>query len=113
MTDTEIEYRFWFLSNKLIAIITMLSALVESKLTLEEIEYLKQEIRGTNDEKGLWTTYQLNGKLKNISLSLAYDGEEGNDMIHIRIITSADLKPKLEALDLFQALFKNLEVSDF
>ena len=43
----------------------------------------------------------------------ANDGEEGNDMIHIRIITSADLKPKLEALDLFQALFKNLEVSDF
>jgi len=34
-------------------------------------------------------------------------------MIHIRITTSADLKLKLEALDLFQALFKNLEVSDF
>lgn len=33
-------------------------------------------------------------------------------MIHIKIITSADLKPKLETLDLFQCLFKQLEIGD-
>ncbi len=47
-----------------------------------------------------------------MAVVLTYDSEEGTDMVHIKIKTVADLKPKLEALDLFQSLFKQLDIAD-
>src|ERR1700741_3465760 len=108
----EIEYVFWFWSDKLVGILTMLSHLADYKINEEEIELIKQELRGTNDEKNQWTTYKLDGKSNNMSLTFAFDSEEGKDMIHIKIKTSQDLKPKLEALNLFQCLFKQLDIAD-
>ena len=110
--DKEIEYGFWFWSDKLAGVLTMLSHLTDYKLDQEEIEFVKQELRGTNDEKNQWATYKLDGKANKMALAFAYDSEEGTDMIHIKIKTSADLKPKLEALDLFQCLFKQLDIAD-
>lgn len=49
---------------------------------------------------------------KNISIKLAFDNEAESDMIHIKIYTSTDLKPKLEALNLFQCLFKRLDIEE-
>lgn len=45
-----------------------------------------------------------------MKLKLAYDVEEGSDMIHIEIKTVADLKEKLEALNFFQSMFKELKI---
>ncbi len=105
MTDESIKYGFWFWSDKLVGVLTMLSYLADYKLDTPEIEYLRQELRGTNDELNKWTQYKLGGRLECIIINLAFDAEEGYDMIHIRINASANLKAKLEALSLFQSLF--------
>lgn len=110
MRDIEIEYGFWFWSDKLNGVLTMLSYLVEYRLDQNEIEVIRQELIGTNDERNQWTTYKFDGKLNNMELTFAFDDEEGNDMIHIKIKTSAELTPKLEALNLFQCLFKRLDI---
>ncbi len=112
MMHKEIDYGFWFWSDKLLGVLTMLSHLAGCQIGTEELEYLKQELQGTNDEENRWISYNLNGSLNSIKLSLAYDAEEGNDMIHLKIQATEDLMPKLEALDLFQSLFKQLEVAD-
>ncbi|TJZ49311.1 hypothetical protein FAZ15_22340 [Sphingobacterium olei] len=113
MFNKQIEYGFWFGSDKLVGVLTMLSYLIDYKIGEEEIKILKLELQGTNDEKNQWITHKLNGKLNSISLNLAYDDEEGSDMIHIKIKCSPNLKPQLEALNLFQTLFKNLDIADY
>jgi hypothetical protein len=110
--NTEIEYGFWFWSDKLIGILTMLSKLAGYQLDKEEIDIIHQELRGTNDDKNLWLTYHFEGKLNIMKLYMAYVAEQSTDMIFIKISTSADLKPKLQALDLFQSIFKQLEVEE-
>jgi hypothetical protein len=111
MTNIEIEYGFWFWSDKLTGVLTMLSYLVEYRLDPEEIEFIRQELLSTNNERNQWMTYKFDGKLNNMKLTFALDDEEGNDMIHIKVKTSAVLKPKLEALNLFQCLFKRLDIA--
>lgn len=112
VTEKEIDYRFWYWSDKFVGVLAMLSNLADYKLDNDEFNVIKQELRGTDDEKNQWTIYKLTGNAYNMTITMAYDAEEGTDMIHIRIKTSADLKPKLEALNLFQSLFKKLEIED-
>lgn len=86
----------------------MLSHLAEYDLCDDERKVIKMGLRGTNDEKNIWFDYSLKGNKYVIELSLAFDDEEGSDMLHMSIKTSVDLKQQIEMLDLFQAMFKEL-----
>lgn len=86
----------------------MLAHLANYELWEEEKEVIKKDLKTSDDESGTWSKYLLKGKQYTIALQLAYDTEQGKDMIHLDIQTSADLKEKLEALDLFQSLFSDL-----
>lgn len=108
----EIEYGFWFWADKLSAIVTMLSHLTKYNIDKEEIEAIKIDLIGTNDEQDRWSAWKLDGELYKMQLKFAYDKEEGESMIHIRIKTSVDLEQKLETLNLFQCLFKRLDIED-
>lgn len=96
--DKDIEYSFWFWADKLPSIMAVLSHLTDYKLDPDELETIRQELRGTNDEKNQWSMHKLDGKKHKMVLTFAYDAEDGPDMIHIKIKTSADLKPKLDGL---------------
>ena len=69
MTEKEIEYGFWFWTDKLVGVLTMLSYLIDYELEKDENEIVKQELRGTNDEKNQWATYKLTGKVNNMILT--------------------------------------------
>lgn len=75
-------------------------------------ELIRQKLRYTNDEENRWATYTFEDQRHQMTLFLAYDSEESPEIIHIKIKTVSDLKPKLEALDLFQCLFEQLDVVD-
>ena len=107
---TKFEYGFWFWSHKLTGILTALAEISKYDLSEIEIETMKQELIDTNDELNRWANYCFKGQLFTLSLELAHDAEEGKDMTHIRIQTTKDLKEKLEMLNLFQCLFKRLEI---
>ena len=106
--NQENEYGFWIWSNKLDPVLSMLAQIAEYDLWDEEREAIKIGLIGTNDEKNAWFDYVIKGKKHTIELKLAYDDEEGTDMIHLRIKTSMELKEKLETLNLFQSMFKEL-----
>lgn len=106
--NKDFKYGFWIWSNKLDPVLTMLSHIADYELTQEERGLIKEELQTTNDEKGIWSTYLLKGKQHEIELRLAYDDEEGTDMVHLKLVTSTELKEKLESLNLFQSLFKEL-----
>lgn len=104
------EYGFWFWSRKLDGIIRMLSYLSDYDIIEEEILSIELGLIGTSDEENIWTDYFLQGSKFKIDLRFSYDTEEGEDMIHIRIRTSDEIKDKIEMLNLFQCMFKNLEI---
>lgn len=104
------EYGFWFWSNKLEPIIRMISEIINCELFDGEIEVIKEELRNTNDEKEIWYSHLLTGKKIKLNIALAYDGEEGKDMIHIKILSEGNLRVKLETLNLFQSMFNKLEL---
>ncbi|MCE7995650.1 MAG: hypothetical protein HEP71_26970 [Roseivirga sp.] len=106
--NKDFKYGFWIWSNKLNPVLSMLSHLADYQLSAEERDLIKEELATTNDEKGVWSHYVLKCQQYEIELSLAYDGEEGADMVHLKLLTSAELKEKLESLNLFQSLFKEL-----
>ena len=103
------EYGFWFWSSKLEAIILMVAQLTDCKIVDGEIDVIKNELKNTNDQKGIWYSHQLNNSNNQLKIKLAYDDEEGMDMIHIRILTNVHLKTQLETLNLFQSLFSKIE----
>lgn len=104
------EYEFWFWGHKLSGILYMLAEL--SKYTLDEfdLETIQQQLTGTNDELNLWTDYEFHGSQFPMTIQFAYDAEENHAMIHVKIKTTIDLKDKLVALNLFQSMFKELEI---
>lgn len=106
--SNQIEYGFWFWKENFPAILTMLAALSKYEIDEEEFEIIKQDLRGTNNDRNEFLNYTLNGKLYELKLRLAYDGDN-NDIAFITITTNKSLRDKLEALDLFQSLFRNLE----
>jgi len=110
--ENEIEYQFWFWSHKLTGVISMLAILSKYELDKIELEAINHHLIGTNDELNQWTKYQLEGKKYNMGLKLAYDSEEKSDMIHIKIKTASVLMEKLEALNLFQCMFKKLDLEN-
>jgi hypothetical protein len=105
----KIEYGFWIWSHKLTGVISMLAVLSNYDLDEMEVEIIKQELIGTNDELNQWANYRFEGKDFKMDLQFAYDAEERSDMIHIIIRTTSILKNKLEMLALFQSMFKELE----
>lgn len=90
----------------------MLSELAKYKISQDEIEAIKVGLVDTSDEKNNWFDYVLHGETYKVNLRLAYDTEEGTDMIHINIQTSFELEQKIHALDLFQSLFRQLDVAN-
>lgn len=104
------KYGFWFWSYKLEAIIAMIAELISYELSDDEIALIKEALTSTNDEREIWYSHPLNGLKTELRIELAYDGEEGEEMIHIRIHTTEDMRIKLETLDLFQSLFGKLEL---
>ena len=102
------KYGFWFWSNKLDPILSMLAYLAEYNLWDEEREVIKIGLNGTNDEKNIWFDYLIEGKMYSLGLKFAFDDEEETDMICISIETSIELKEKLESLNSFQCMFKEL-----
>lgn len=107
-----IDYGFWFWSHKLAGILAMLAQLSKYELDQIEVETIRHELIGTNDELNQWTNYQFAGQKFNLEIRLAYDAEEKPDMIHIRIKTEPALGEKLEALNLFQCMFRELEIEN-
>ena len=86
----------------------MISHLAEYDLWDEEREAIMLGLNGTNDEKVIWFDFLLKGNLYSIKLKFAYDDEEGPDMIHLGIETSHQLREKLESVNLFQSMFREL-----
>ena len=74
-----------------------------------EPEVIMAGLAGTSDEKGKWFEWQFLGKEHTIKMELAYEEEQPN-MIIINVTTDDVLKEKLEAMNLFQCLFKELEL---
>jgi hypothetical protein len=105
-----IQYEFWFWTNKLAGVLAMLSALVGYTLSEEEFQQISEGLRGTKDKKGYWYDYSLRGMKFTVDLKLAYDTDEGAGMIHVKIHGPKELKEKLALLDLFQSMFKELEI---
>ncbi|WP_196889860.1 hypothetical protein [Aureivirga sp. CE67] len=105
----KIEYGFWFWSHKLTGILTMLAELSKYDLDEIEIESIKYKLIGTNDEMNQWSNYRFEGESFTMDFQFAYDAEEKSDMIHILIKTDSILMEKLETLNLFQCMFKELE----
>jgi hypothetical protein len=101
-------YVFWIWSTKLNPVLSMLSYLADYNFSKEDREVIELELKTTNDEQNVWNEYILNGKKHTIQLRLANDSEEGSSMIHLELRTSKKLKQKLEALNLFQSIFKEL-----
>ena len=87
----------------------MIAELANYDMTQADLDAIKIGLIDTCDEKNNWFEYKLNGETYNVTLRLAYDDEEGTDMIHINIQTSFELEQKIQALDLFQSLFKQLD----
>ncbi|MCZ4410662.1 hypothetical protein O3Q51_17735 [Cryomorphaceae bacterium 1068] len=107
-----IEYGFWFWSHKLTGILAMLAEFSKYDLDVVEIESIKRDLIGTNDELNQWVNYRFDGKNFKMEFQFAYDAEEKSDMIHMKIKTKSILKEKLEALNLFQCMFKELEIEN-
>nr|WP_293303640.1 hypothetical protein [Allomuricauda sp.] len=108
----EIEYGFWFWSHKLKGILYMLAQLSNYNLEETEMESIKEALTGTNDELDLWAKKCFVGRQYHLDLQLAYDAEQKSEMIHIKLKTESGLKQKLEVLDLFQGMFKTLEMEN-
>lgn len=90
----------------------MLSELAKYQFSQDELEAIKVGLADTSDEINKWFEYKLHGESYEIKLKLAYDTEESPDMVHINIQTSVELEQKLEALNLFQCLFRQLELEN-
>lgn len=88
----------------------MLAQLSNYNLEEAEVETIKETLTGTNDELDLWAKYCFDGRQYHLDLQLAYDAEQKSEMIHIKLKTDSGLKQKLEVLDLFQCMFKSLEM---
>ena len=100
-------YGFWFWQNKFTGILVMLEFLAGYEMDIVEPAVIKDGLKGTNED--IWFEWRFPGKKHTIHMKFAYDEEEGPDMIHISIKTDCALKEKLEAMNLFQCLFKELE----
>ncbi|AHM59294.1 hypothetical protein D770_05135 [Flammeovirgaceae bacterium 311] len=105
-----VDYSFWFWSDKLKGILVLLASLVDYDLWDEEIESIKSALIGTNDESNIWTEYSMKGRKYSLGLKLAHDAEKRTDMIHISINATHIIQEKLEALNLFQSMVKELEI---
>ena len=105
-----INYGFWVWSKKIKGVLLLLAALADYDLWDEELEVIKEGLIGTNDENNIWMEYPIKGKKYSLDLKLAYDAEEGNDMIHVGITAPDLLKDKLEALNLFQCMVMEIEI---
>lgn len=103
-------YGFWFWSGNLKGVLTMLGSLTEYHFLNEDLDAIENGLMGTNDEKNIWYDYKFSEKNNEVSFKLAYDDEETTELIHIRIHGSIELIEKVELLDRFQSLFKNLEL---
>ncbi|HRG00997.1 MAG TPA: hypothetical protein PKZ75_07770 [Bacteroidia bacterium] len=112
MDKNLISYQFWFWTPKLEGILAMLAELAKYQISQDEIEAIKIGLVNTSDEKNNWFDYILYGETYKINLKLAYDTEEGPDMIHINIKTSFELEQKLQALNLFQSMFRQLDTAN-
>jgi hypothetical protein len=110
--DKIFEYGFWFWSNKLNGILVILSQYAKYKLDEIEIETIRHNLIGTNNELDRWAHYCFDGSKYRIEMQFAYDDAENSDMIHIKLNSSTDLKEKFEILDLFQSTFKNLDLEN-
>jgi len=106
--ENKFKYGFWIWKNKLDPILSILSHLADYELSELERNAIRLELKDTNDEKGIWSDYILNGSQNKIKLKFAYDDEERTDMIHLRIETSIELKEKIEFMNFIQAMFKEL-----
>ena len=109
MSET-INYGFWIWSHKLDGVLLLLAKLCQYDLSEDELEGIRHELTGTNDEQDQWAEYPIIGQKHQLAMKLAYDAEEKEDMIHLRIETNAELRVQLEMLDLFQSMVKNLEI---
>ncbi len=100
------KYGFWFWKEQFRLIISAISMIIEYDILEEEFELIKEELRGTNDEKDNWGSYLLSGKKHQLKIKLAYDAEEGFDMIHISTPANGELLTQLKTLDLIKDLFQ-------
>lgn len=103
MDNKSNNYGFWFWKEQLTLVISTIALLVDYDLEEEEIDLIKEELRGTDDEKDHWGFYFLSGKKNKLTIYFAYDSEEGNDMIHICMQAAGDFLIQLETLNLIQA----------
>lgn len=106
--ENNFSYSFWIWSKKIDAVIHMFSKLIQYEILEEELLAIKDDLKGTNDEKGFWSKYLIKGETYQIDFKFAYDAEEGSDMIHLKLETSKELEEKIAALDLFQSMFDEL-----
>ncbi len=110
MDNNITTYQFWLWTPKLNGVLAMLSELAKYELTQSDLDAISIGLVDTCDEKNNWFDYKFDGEKYSIMLRLAFDKEEGKDMTHIKIQTSIELEQKLQALDLFQSLFRQLDV---
>jgi predicted adenine nucleotide alpha hydrolase (AANH) superfamily ATPase len=108
--NNQFEYGFWFWTPKLNGILTMLSYISDYDYQEYELDAIQNELRNTNDEKEIWGTYSFIGRKHRLDFTFAYDDEEGEDMIHFKIKAPIELKEKLEMVNTFQSLFRELEI---
>ncbi|MES2767281.1 MAG: hypothetical protein V4642_15500 [Bacteroidota bacterium] len=104
-----IDYNFWFWSRKLKGILQLLSALVSYDFWEDEYEAIKVELKGTDVLQNIWISYPLEG-IETLKLQLASNEAGGSDIIYIKITAPKELIGKLEILNLFQTLVKDIEI---
>jgi hypothetical protein len=101
-------YGFWFVKHKFDAILLMLSSLINYPIDNDEIELIKLESSTTDDEQDVWYKHNFKGS-NSTTIQIALDSDN-RDIIHIRIKMENKQFEKLEALVLFQSLFKNFDI---
>ena len=93
--DNKYSYGFWVWTKDLEKLISNIASLENISLDSNQFELIKYNLVGSNDELDRWHEIQFG----NISIQLAYDQEEQNDMTHLKFKTKQGLLEKIKELE--------------
>lgn len=86
----------------------MLALLSGYGYTRDDEAVVWKGLRGTDDEAGLWFTYDLSRHII-LGLDMAYDNAD-TAIVHLAVKAPADLTDRIQLIDAIQSTFAQMEV---
>jgi len=93
----------WLYDDNLAPFLTVLCWLTDYDVAPDELAIIKDGVRETDAEKNHWYDYEFVGK-QLVKFSLAAD--PGTSVVHVRIQSPIDLRPKIETAIAIFARFR-------